>query len=243
MRPFMNVPTLVLLLCLPGMALAEGLILQLPEDGTWARFEVEGTGVKSDGTVTITIQGKQTLRSVGTKMVDNQPCRWIELESDVTFEPVGRFEAESLKEIFKLLIPESHLTKGKDPREKVIKAYKGSSADTMQELDLKGDGKREIQSLDEFLHAPLKKITKLPATTIKVKDKNWECEGSKGEENSESTIFITETRTHEQAPFGVVTYGYGKTRLRNKESQGGRNMKWKLVDFGKDAQSAAPKAE
>jgi hypothetical protein len=243
MKHVVTVLTLAIVLCLPGISLAEGLIYQLPDDGAWAKFEIEGEGVNSDGTVSITITGTQTLRSVGSKMVDNQPCRWIELESDVTFERVGRNEAQSLKEIIKLLVPESQLTKGKDPREKVIKAYKGTSAETMRELDLTGDGKREIQSLDEILHGPLKKTAKLPAAEINVKGKNWKCEGFEGEEKTEDVVFITETQIHEQAPFGVVTYKYEKARQRNNESQGGRNMKWKLVNFGKDAKSAAPRAE
>ena len=42
---------------------------------------------------------------------------------------------------------------------------------------------------------------------------------------------------------GVVTYRYEKERQRINQSQGKRTMEWRLVEFGKDATSAAPNAK
>ena len=244
MRQFASIFTLTVLLCLPGISNADGLIYQLSEDGAWVRFEIKGEGINSDSTVSVTVDGTQTLRSVGKKMVDNQPCRWIELESQLMFTRTGG-QTQKFTEIIKLLIPEKALAKGKDPRDHVLKAYKGASADKLQELNLKGAGAREIQSMDEFFHAPfpLKETTKLPAAAIKINKKNWECEGVRGESKSDKVIFRTETRFHKQAPFGIVTYKYEKERRGNGKFQGMRTMEWKLVESGKDAKSAAAKAD
>ncbi len=242
MRPLATFLALLVLIFVPGISSADGLIYQLPEDGTWVRFEIKGEGIKSDGTVSVTIDGTQTLRSVGKKMVDKQPCRWIELESELNFAPTGG-GTQKFSELIKLLIPEKDLAQGKDPRDHVLKAYKGTSAENLQELDLKGAGKREIESLDEIFHAPLTKITKLPAATVKIDKKNWACKGLQGENKSDKVIFRTETRLHKEAPFGVVTYKYEKERRTNGKFQMKRTMEWKLVESGKDAKSAAPKVE
>ena len=50
-----------LTLCLQVSAHAEGLIYQLPDDATWVRFKVSGKGIAPDGTVTVTVEGTQTL--------------------------------------------------------------------------------------------------------------------------------------------------------------------------------------
>jgi len=242
MRQLTMFALLVIMMFLPATAAAEGLIYQLPEDGAWVRFEVNGKGIASDGTVRVTVKGTQTIRSVGRATVNDQQCRWIELETEMTFQRAGG-KAGKLNEVIKLLIPEKYLTKGKNPRDHVLKAYKGASAKTIRELDLKGNDAREIQSLDEVFHAPLKQISPLPATTIKTKQQSWTCEGFKGESTSDGTIFRTETRINKKAPFGVVTYKYEKERRRNKKSQGMRTMEWKFVESGKDAKSAAPDAQ
>ena len=242
MRQLHTFPALVLLMLFPAATVAEGLIYHLPEDGAWVRFEVNGKGIAPDGTVKVTVEGTQTISSVGQSVVNNGQCRWIELQTQMTFQRTGA-EAGNLNEVIKLLIPEKYLTKGENPRDHVLKAYKAASAETIRELDLKGNDAREIQSLDESFHAPLKDISPLPAMAIKTKQQSWTCEGFKSETASEGTIFRTETRINKQAPFGVVTYKYEKVRRRNNESQGMRTMEWKFVVSGKDAKSAAPDAK
>lgn len=226
---------------LPATSLADGLIHQLPDDGAWVRFEVEAQGLTNDGTVTVTVKGTQTLRSVGRVTIDNQPCRWIELETKMTFERTGKKPGE-LADILKLLIPEKFLVAGQNPLEHVLKAYRGSEVDNLKELDLKGNDRRAIKSLDEVFHEPSKKVTKLPAETISTEKTKWTCAGIRAESSDENGTFTTETRLNKAAPFGVVTYEYEKQRRRGGKSQGSRSMKWKLVESGKDAKSAAPDA-
>jgi hypothetical protein len=242
MRQLPTFLVLVFLMLLPATTEAEGLIYQLPEDGAWVRFEVNGKGVASGGTVRVTVKGTQTIRSVGRVVVNDEQCRWIELKSEMVFERAGE-KARKLNAVIKLLIPEKYLTTGKNPRGHVLKAYKGDSSETLRELDLKGNDARVIQSLDEIFHAPLKQTSPLPAKTIKTKKQSWPCEGIKGESTSDSTIFRTETYINRKAPFGVVTYKYEKERRRNNVSQGMRTMEWKFVESGRDAKSAAPDAD
>ena len=232
----------VLSFCLPASALAEGLIYQLPGDDAWVRFKVNGKGIAPDGTVTVTIEGTQTLRSVGRTTVDDEQCRWIELETEMTFQRKGGQPA-TLNEIIKILVPEMYVVKGKNPRDHVLKAYKGTSAETIRELDVKGKDAREIQGLDEVVYGPLKQVSALSATEIKTEKRSWTCEGFTGKTAEDGTVFTTETRTNKDAPFGVVTYRYEKERQRNNQSQGKRTMEWLLVESGKDAKSAAPDAK
>jgi hypothetical protein len=241
MRQLVKFASLAIVTLLPAIAAADGLIYQLPDDGAWVRFEVNGKGVAPDGAVTVTVAGTQTISSVGRYVVNDEPCRWIEFQTQLIFQSPGAAN-EKLTEVIKLLIPEKFLAKGKNPRDHVRKAYKGASADSLRELDLKGDDAREVQSMDEVLHAPLKDERRLPATAIKIKQRTWSCEGLKGETTSDDATFRTETRVNNEAPFGVVTYRYEKERRRNNESQGMRTMEWKFVESGKEAKSAAPDA-
>jgi len=241
MRHTISFLTVLCIAVLPATSQADGLIHQLPDDGAWVRLKVEGQGLTDDGTVTVTVKGTQTLRSIGRVTIDNQPCRWIELETKMTFERTGN-EPGQLTQILKLLIPEKYLAAGQNPREHVLKAYNGKTAENLKELDLKGNDRRAIESLDEVFHAPLKKVTKLPAEEIRIEKKDWTCAGIRAESSDENGTFTTETRLNKKVPFGVVTYEYEKQRRRGGKSQGSRSMKWKLVESGKDAKSTAPDA-
>lgn len=228
-------------LSLPNCVLGEGIIYQLPDDGAWVSFNVSGQGIGSDGSVTVTVEGTQTLRSVGRTVVDDKQCRWIELETELTFQRTGA-EPGMFKEIIKLLVPEMYLAMGQNPREHVLKAYQGTSAETIRELDVNDKDAREIQSLDEIFHSRLMQVSDLTATEIETANQSWTCEGFTGESNEDGTVFTTETRTNTDVPFGVVTYRYEKERQRDNQSQGKRTMEWRLVDLGNDATSAAPAA-
>lgn len=233
-----------ILTALPATIFADGLIRQLPEDSTWARFEVKGEGIAPDGTVDITIKGHQTLRSVGKTMMQGAPCRWIEIHSEMEFTALGKPEMK-FSELQKLLIPEEFLTKDADPRQYVKKAYKREPDGTVRNLNLEDPQLREIQGLDEIFHAPLLDPKPLEPIEIKTKQRTFECEGftSDVRNHDAGTVFVVETYHHEDAPFGVVTYRYEKLRSRNGIARGKRNMSWTLVDFGSDAESALPDAK
>jgi len=59
----------------PGIARADGLFYQLPEDGSWARFELQYTfkldGMEKAGKG----KGTMTMASVGKVLDGSEPCR------------------------------------------------------------------------------------------------------------------------------------------------------------------------
>src|SRR5487761_1132377 len=159
----------VLCLVLAGTyatAFADGLIYQLPEDGAWTRFKVTGDAVPPDGTVKVTLHGTPTVRSVGRAVIDSQPFRWIELESEMTFQKGGK--PALANELIKILVPEGDLAKGKNPLAHVVRAYRGMSAETLRELDLTGNDARDVQGMDEIFHGPLKEISELPSASVEI---------------------------------------------------------------------------
>jgi hypothetical protein len=68
----------VLCVLIPTAVFADGLIYQLPGDGTWARFDIDRKATPPDGKES-TMIGSLTLSSVGAAEVDGEPCRWIEI--------------------------------------------------------------------------------------------------------------------------------------------------------------------
>jgi hypothetical protein len=197
----------------------------------------------------VNIEGHQTFRSVGKESVDSLPCRWIEIDSEMKFKRerarpgAEGAEGEDFTEVQKLLIPETFLTADADPRQHVRKAYIKDSAGKLRVLDLAGADARMLESLDEIFHSPLKAPKKLEPIEIEIKQKTFKCEGFKAEVLQGNSNFAVETRYHDAAPFGVVTYQYVKTRLRGGTPAGSRSMSWRLVDFGNDAKSELPDAK
>ena len=96
---------------------AEGLFYQLPKDGSWAEYTIDGVGTNPDDTE-VTLRGTVKMSSVGKVQVEGKPCRWIELRTE------GKRNDDKFTDTVKLLIPEKHLAKGQDPLGHVIKAWK-----------------------------------------------------------------------------------------------------------------------
>src|SRR5262249_16424259 len=100
-----------------GIARADGLFYQLPEDGSWVRFEFQYTyelaGMEKPGQGT----GTLTMASVGKAVDGLDPCRGIEFK--VQLQDIG----EKQMVIRKLLIPEKYLKKGENPTEHVVRGW------------------------------------------------------------------------------------------------------------------------
>jgi hypothetical protein len=137
-------------------AMADGVIHQLPPDGSWVRFDVAGAGLKSDGAVAVALKGTMTVKSVGVEQVDGGDCRWIEIETAIEFKR-GDGPPANQTEILKLLIPAKHFATGQNPRAHVIRAWKKTGNGVAVELDLKGGNSREVESLDELFNGGLAK--------------------------------------------------------------------------------------
>lgn len=99
-------------------ALAQGVVCQLPEDGTWVKFE--GTYAQTEirpGTAAGKLEISPWIehvwiKSVGAEMAEYKgemtPCRWIEIKIDRGREKDGKIDTGLTgTEIYKVLIPES----------------------------------------------------------------------------------------------------------------------------------------
>src|SRR5262245_12216315 len=89
----------------PGSARADGLLYQLPEDGSWVRFAFRYTfkldGMEQPGQG----MGTMTMASVGKAREGAEACRWIEFQ--IRLKDSGTEHTL----IRKLLIPERYLKK------------------------------------------------------------------------------------------------------------------------------------
>jgi hypothetical protein len=232
MRSNLMATMFVLSVVAADLTFAEGIVCQLPEEGAWARFDIDGAGVGPNGAVRVTVKGTQTIRCVGIEDVQGEPCRWIEVDTDSTFERTGN-AAGKLHVVFKLLISEKHLAEGANPREGVRVAYHKQGDAPAKRLD--GADARQVESMEELFHAPLETLKPLPTESVNAAGTTWECRGVEGRQATDAEVFSTVTRLHKEAPFGVVTYSYDKRRLRDGQPAGGRSMSWKLAETGAGA--------
>lgn len=108
--PIRHLMIAVLLAATPHTASAGGPVQSLPKDGSWVKFflewELSGPGaVDGKGT------GTWTVRSVGTKIVNGEKCRWIEIEEHLDKSD----DEQAFTRWFKYLVREKDLKPGGDP--------------------------------------------------------------------------------------------------------------------------------
>lgn len=231
---------LATILCVsdPAQLFGDGLIHQLPKDGTWVRFDVTGEGLAPGGEVRATIMGSVTIKSVGQEEVEGTACRWIEIETEMNLQAVRGPRSKRL-ESFKLLIPEKNLATGQNPLAHAIKGWRKDRTNSVTELDLKNNNVPGFQNLEELLNGGMTKSEKTEGVERKLPARTYKCTHVNGKEESESgdvEIAIQSWLTNE-VPFGIVAYRYTKMRKREKESLGGRWMELTFVESGTDAKS------
>jgi hypothetical protein len=214
----------------PGIARADGLLYQLPEDGSWVRFDVKYT-FKVDGKEQ-TGKGSITMASVGKAREGSQPCRWIEFK--VQLKDSGK-EHTLLR---KLLIPEKYLKKGVNPTEHVVRGWaKFNDEDVKRAVPVHG-------RWPAYLAGPFKDEKKLDQQLVESKLGALKCEGVTGwieyKEGDLHTKATFETRLHKKAPFGVVSARVRFEVKRDGKVQETIDATLTLTDFGKDAKTALP---
>jgi hypothetical protein len=224
-------------------AMADGIISQLPPDGSWAEYDVTGEGLEPSGKISVRLKGTFKLSSVGRETLDGDPCRWIEIETAIEFRRGG--EKGEQTDIVKLLVPEKFLVNGQNPAAHVLKAWKQNGQGVARELDLQGDDAREVASLDEIFHKPLNLTETKEGVELETPAGTFRCQNIEAKQIPEQRDAPVEFSTHawlaDKAPFGVVAYRYDKMRSRGGVSLGGRWMEWKLAKSGADAKSKIAK--
>jgi hypothetical protein len=105
----------------PAAADAQGLVLQLPADGAWVRYEgtYTQTEIRADtatGKLEIPAWSENvTIKSVGTESAEYRgetvPCRWIEVRVERGRAAEGKIDVGVTGlEIYKVLVPETVVT-------------------------------------------------------------------------------------------------------------------------------------
>jgi hypothetical protein len=218
----------LLLLLLTVSVYADGMLYRVPEDGAWARYATKVT-VTQKNEPKVTEVGTMTLASVGQEVVGNAKCRWLEIVVDT--KPPGA--GPGFKSVFKALIPERRLGKGRDPLVHWIKGWGKVGPQPAQPLP------RELLTnpammLNLFVSGPLRSCRGLDSKTIETPLGTLMCAGESGTrvlkgaavnvKNGKTTSGDIQVRIenyfHEAAPFGVVAsrqqvefpdFGDGKT--------------------------------
>ncbi len=221
-------------------ARAEGLIWNLPPDGSWVRYRMEMT-FRREGANPQKAQGTFTLASVGAEQREGKACRWIE----GVF--VGKVEEDENITVFKLLVPEICLGQGATPTDNVREAWffvsRRPKVEKLAPNSPRGRSQlRELKYL--FFHEPYLKPVKLPPRRFTVKSLGEiACQGVEAELLQDQGIKQRYRYTlwlHEKVPFGVmaleahVTGGNGVVEA---------TLKMTLEDWGRGAKSQLPPVE
>ena len=243
MRTQIAAAAVLAMFAVSSAARADGLVLKLPEDGTWAVFKAEGYKERGDKTKE-QVTGWFRISSVGKTTESGEPCRWIEIENSYKTDVGDRRWTE------KLLIPEKYLAAGQAPAEHIARGYfqfdhlprEGKPAP----LSLL-DGKPHTRGAAYYLCGPSADAVELPAAPVACKLGEPRCPGRQGTcliklHNGAQTVEAScaiEVRTHDEAPFGVVMYQHSITAPDGREAM----MKLVLDDFCPTARSRLATAE
>lgn len=219
-------------------ARAEGLIFNLPDDGSWAQFEqVQVKGLVDSNSGKILIKDRTTrttlrVASVGQATVDKKSCRWIEYK-------LGGTGDESVKTVIvKVLIPEEHLKKGGDPARNIMHGWVKNEDSPVVPL------KDDAIPVQMLVAGPDKEITKLDAKIVECKVGKLKCEGLTGTrewKDRNERVFNTthELRLHKKSPFGVAWWK-SENDVVDRGARMTITMTSSLIESGSDATSDLP---
>ena len=205
----LNLLALSLVLLCPATAAAQGLLWQLPPDGTAATYGGSYNQVlRRSGTdeqdVELTFNRELRVRSVGSQQVEfegqTQPARWIELEQ--TTQPTGATQRGAGGSIIvKLLVPESFfdgqlvdsrgLPKSAIP---VVRGYEQRDGGAVNEI-----------APGRYQPFPSVTLLRMPENLTEQSPGTWTAT-----EEVESTTSRTEVQTRlvrdETTPFGIASW-------------------------------------
>jgi hypothetical protein len=247
MRVLQTTAAVLVLTLGAATACADGLLYQLPKDGTWATYQFDFS--VSHGQYGVqTVKGTIRMASVGVVTENGQPCRWIEVAMEPQFEKGAAPPGGGTKQVIKVLIPENFLAKDQTPLDHAIRAWKWAKGEGEPEKmkDLRDPDDAPIHVI---LSGPLKDAKQLPKAEVEGKLGKLLCEGVTGSlelKLSGGAMFryVLENRMHGRAPFGVVTSRWTVVNVKGYKTAGTKqDWNLKLIDFGEDAKSELPDAK
>lgn len=217
---------------------ADGMLYQLPKDGDWATYEFTAAAKTTGGTAddAMNFKGTLTIASVGQVIVQDQQCRWIEVQMGMNTNNPD----ERRGEVYKILVPEKFLTKGQSPLAHVLQAWVQRGNAQPQKLADPSD--INVGPLPIILSGPWNNVKTLDKIEIDGKLGKLSCEGTQGTLDFKmgsvgNMLCRLENRLNQQSPFGVIACNWS---LELPEVQGKKAMIFwnlKLVDVGNNAVS------
>lgn len=214
---------------------ADGLLYQLPEDGTSAEFEL--TGSVERGGQSIEFTGTVSMNSVGQEVVDGEACRWIEFRFTLKRSPEEQGQAA-----FKFLIPESEFAAGKNPAARIHKGwFKEADKMVVEFPDLTSP---QAGPIPAFVAGAFADAKTLETVTVDSPLGKLECKQVTGsttfKQGSRDHKYTLTTSLNESAPFGVVKSQMKIDFMSNGELEGTGTMNLTLKSVGKDAKAVIP---
>jgi len=216
-------------------ARADGLITQLPDDGSWAEFELKLTLTEND-------QKREhsaylRLSSVGQVEHQGAKCRWVELQ-------VSRTEPPTPDEILKILVPEESLKSGKVTAASLIRGWRKPADEDATELD-KDRPRLKIGPLAMLLSGSLSDSPKPEKEDVEVEGLgSLACEKTTGKHDlpmspSDNLPADITLWRNSKGAFGTVKL---RVHIVDKRSDRERDGVFEAVQVksGKDAKSAMP---
>lgn len=236
-KPIRALLFFVAAICLSTQARADGLIYQLPADGSSVTFDLamtmSGPGEEQKATGTFVV------RSVGETEHKGVKGRWIELS--MTANLGGRERTITAK----LDIPEKQLQAGGQPFANITKFWlKKGNGKARHVTELDGD---DAGPLPAFLAGPSKNEKELPAKEIETGIGKLSCTGVSGSHSykQDGSTFSVEfnSRRHAKAPFGVAATEIKMTRTSaSGNEQETITVKLTVAKVGAKAKSGLPDA-
>jgi hypothetical protein len=232
MRPWLLSPLLLLVALTP--ASGDGLVYRLPPDGVGAVYEYEsvyeyrGKKGKASGTLTVS--------SVGTRVVEKVPCRWIEVHL------LARGDENPGRLVYKVLIPEKALQGQQRPFDHILQCWYAQRDGDPRELNKHPKDDR-WGPLPVYLSGPLENAQPLDKAVVDSALGKLECTGLKGtitvdQETRKGRITVS-NRFHDQAPFGLVASRMEFDLQRRQEALKGVET-LKLIEVRKNIRSEWP---
>jgi len=198
------------------------LLQTLPEDGAWVTYYVL---MKIDGDEN---QVEWTAASVGTKDVDGEPHRWLELRAK---------GGDTVYRMYKALIPESKFAPGKNPMKDAREIWVRDGNDAPRRIS---SIREDDPYLDLLLSGPVSNVIKLDKTeNVEWQKGRLNCEIWEGENKIEIRSLKVEN-THRVLKNKSVPFGIAGAKVRLQGGNRSAAVELVLDSFGKDAKTLLP---
>lgn len=208
----------------------DGLITKLPDDGTWASYDVATTIVHPDGSRTSST-GILVVRSVGKTSINNRGYRWLEFEHSWEEESGDKTVPRYHCSIQKFAIDQSGVSNSINPTMGILTGFESKTSANEEPKNWEfsrfkimkpGLGSKSgLGLLDYYIRAPFDHATEIGRKKIAVAGEPLECIGVEqsttthklGNKRQDVTTTASRQWANDSTPFGVVSYQFEVLRM------------------------------